>query len=116
MTSVRVAVSVAAAVVFAASSALAGAPLKGVDVKLGKNPGGSPAARTTDGQGRADFGVLPAGQYSVLVGGRKSVHLAVSGVPGGSAERVLGGAAARAAPFVIEASGREPVVVTVSEP
>lgn len=41
-----------------------GAPLKGVDVKLGKNPGGSPAARTTtDGEGKFNLGVVPAGSY-----------------------------------------------------
>ena len=42
----------------------AGAPLKGVDVKLGKSPGGGAAARTTtDGEGKFSFGVLPAGSY-----------------------------------------------------
>lgn len=41
-----------------------GAPLKGVDVKLGKPPGGSPAARTTtDADGNFKFSILPAGEY-----------------------------------------------------
>lgn len=45
--------------------ALAGAPLKGIDVKLGKNPGGGCAARTTDANGQADFGVWPKGDYTL---------------------------------------------------
>lgn len=47
--------------------AVTGAPLKGVDVKLGKNPGGSPAARTTDSKGKFDFGVMPAGSYYLVL-------------------------------------------------
>lgn len=45
--------------------ALAGSPLKGIDVKLGKNPGGGCAARTTDANGNADFGVWPRGEYTL---------------------------------------------------
>jgi hypothetical protein len=44
-----------------------GAPLKGVDVKLGKNPGGQAASRTTDENGKFDFGVLPKGSYYLIV-------------------------------------------------
>lgn len=45
--------------------AFAGSPLKGVDVKLGKNPGGGCAARTTDASGKANFGVWPKGEYTL---------------------------------------------------
>jgi hypothetical protein len=47
--------------------ASAGAPLKGVDVKLGREPGGGAAARTLDGDGKVDFGVLPKGSYYVIL-------------------------------------------------
>jgi hypothetical protein len=57
-----------------AMTAWAGAPLKGVDVKLGRNPGGGAAARTTNGDGKADFGVLVAGSYYVIVDGAKGVR------------------------------------------
>ncbi|MCA1818341.1 MAG: carboxypeptidase-like regulatory domain-containing protein [Acidobacteria bacterium] len=50
----------------------AGAPLKGVDVKLGKNPGGSPAARTTtDADGNFTFPVVPAGDYVLTLETKK---------------------------------------------
>jgi hypothetical protein len=45
-----------------------GAPLKGVDVKLGRNPGGSPAARTTtNNQGQFTFTNVPIGNYRIYV-------------------------------------------------
>ena len=61
--------------VFAASGVLAetsGAPLKGVDVKLGRNPGGAVTRIvTTDADGNFTFGVLPAGSYFILIGSPK---------------------------------------------
>ena len=56
---------VAVCSLFVAGIAWAGAPLKGVDVKLGRNPGGSPQSRTTDAGGKINFGVLPRGSYTL---------------------------------------------------
>ncbi|MEI9970489.1 MAG: hypothetical protein WDM87_18445 [Terracidiphilus sp.] len=58
-------VAAAATFILLAQFAFAGAPLKGIDVKLGKNPGGGCAARTTDSGGKADFGVWPKGNYTL---------------------------------------------------
>jgi hypothetical protein len=64
---------VATGAFFAAAVALhAGAPLKGVDVKLGKSPGGGASARTTDSGGKIDLGVLAAGSYYLIVSPPKS--------------------------------------------
>ncbi len=63
------------AIVSLAAAAHAGAPLKGVDVKLGKNPGGGASARTTNGDGKINFGVLKKGEYYVIISAPKGTDL-----------------------------------------
>jgi hypothetical protein len=63
------------AIALLATAAHAGAPLKGVDVKLGKSPGGGASARTTNADGKLDLGVLPAGAYYLIISAPKGTDI-----------------------------------------
>jgi len=102
-----------------ATPLLAGAPLKGIDVKLGRNPGGMVAARTTAGDGSFDFGVLPQGRYVITLDGSAATAVIVlKGASGGALRKSLavakGGATARqatgsAARLEFSSDGHHPV-------
>ncbi|MES2394317.1 MAG: hypothetical protein V4555_21980 [Acidobacteriota bacterium] len=119
----------------AAQSAFAGSPLKGIDVKLGKNPGGGCSARTTDASGSANFGVWPKGNYTLTftapTGGAPAIktvgnartaaqphalHLVITGATTGKIERDLPAAASadRTTPITFALSGKEPLTVQVT--
>jgi hypothetical protein len=127
-------IAAAAVIVLCAQMALAGVPLKGVGVKLGKNPGGGCAARTTDGAGKASFGVWPLGNYTLSfiaaaapagsaqqAGAKQAaaptkLHLVIVGAAGGKIERNFdaGASGDRAAPVQFSLSGKEALTVEVT--
>ena len=118
------------------AAAYAGAPLKGVDVKLGKNPGGSPAARTTNADGKIDLGVLPAGSYYAIIDGGKTAaafreavaEIEIKGAKGGTIKKrwdfalrkafdASMGAAARAGgeeKIVFTSDGKHPIEIAAT--
>lgn len=58
------------ALVLPGAAALAGEPIPGVDVKLGKNPGGNAVAAPTGADGAYQFKGLAPGNYDLSVAGR----------------------------------------------
>jgi hypothetical protein len=109
------------------SSVLAGAPLKGIDVKLGKNPGGGCAAKVSDGGGEVNFGVWPKGNYTVSFdvanltatsreARPQNLHVEISGAAAGRITHVLPAATADLLePIPFASDGKTPLVVKVSD-
>ncbi len=134
-------VAAAATFILLAQFAFAGAPLKGIDVKLGKNPGGGCAARTTDSGGKADFGVWPKGNYTLEFAPMDSpsaaapatsraispavkpgvttstkLHVVITRAAGGKLERDFDASQSteRAAPVQFSLDGKQSLVVVVT--
>jgi hypothetical protein len=141
ITSESLSLAATAALFIVAQAAFAGAPLKGIDVKLGKNPGGGCAARTTGADGTADFGVWPKGNYmltfphphmptessSGLATGRMQApaastpssskfHVLITGAALGKVERDIdaGQTTERATPLEFSLDGKQSLVVVIT--
>ena len=95
----------------------AGAPLKGCDVKLGKAPGGSAAARITDNNGDLNYGTLPEGDYILTLNQEtKSAFVVIDGAIGGQIKRSVDTkASARSSTINFTVDGNTVVQVTIQE-
>jgi hypothetical protein len=115
--------AVALLVVLGVESALAGAPLKGIDVKLGKNPGGGCAARVSDANGETSLGVWPKGVYTLNFSAANArsaklerLRVEIRGAAGGPITHVLPSAAADTLEAIeFSSDGKTPLVVKVSD-
>lgn len=118
----------------------AGSPLKGIDVKLGKRPGGGCSARVTDASGKANFGVWPKGNYTISIDPQTAsaptaqkiarpmnpdlkssaptaskFHLVLTGASTGRIERnIESGNTARNAPIEFSLNGKDELVVVLT--
>ena len=105
---------VCALAIIVAQPAFAGSPLKGIDVKLGKNPGGGAAARVTNAGGDADLGVWPRGSYTVTLGEvAAGTQITISGANGSVLKRQIPSATdgnARAQELTFTSDGKSPIV------
>ena len=104
-------------------------------MKLGKNPGGGCAARTTNDEGKVNFGVWLKGQYDVTLAFPQRpalpterttrplplpvpvthAHVVIEGAVGGRIEREVSAETPtqRQLPVVFELDGRTELTVTV---
>lgn len=118
---------VCVACVLAVQSAFAGSPLKGIDVKLGRNPGGGCSARTSDANGNVNFGVWPKGNYTVALNASNmpvnarvakpaKLHIEIHGAVQGTITHVLPAADADGqAPIELVSDGKTPIIVSVND-
>ena len=106
--------------------AFAGVPVKGVDVKLGKNPGRAVASRVSRDAGEVNFGVLPKGNYTLTISAAKvapsprmarpeRLHVEIRGAARGVVTHVLAAAGSDTVPLDIVSDGKTPLVVTVND-
>ncbi len=113
--------------VLGAQTAFAGSPLKGIDVKLGKSPGGGCSARSSDASGNVNFGVWPKGSYTVSLAAvsqpanaqsskQSNFKVEISGVVEGRVAHVLPAANVDdLEPMTVTSDGKTPLLVKVSD-